>query len=119
MKTALLLVDIQNDYFPGGKMELTGVEAAAAKAADLLNLFREKNWPVFFVQHIAAGENASFFLPDTNGVEIHASLQKGPGDVIIHKHFPNLQLRLLRCFHPDRAFPLLAFDRFWLLHTPI
>ena len=89
MKTALLLVDIQNDYFPGGKMELTGVEAAAAKAADLLNLFREKNWPVFFVQHIAAGENASFFLPDTNGVEIHASLQKGPGDVIIHKHFPN------------------------------
>ena len=31
--TALLIIDIQNDYFPGGKMELEGAEAAGAKAA--------------------------------------------------------------------------------------
>jgi nicotinamidase-related amidase len=89
MKTALVLVDFQNDYFPGGRMELAGVEAAAAKAADLLALFRKQRWPVFFVQHIATGENASFFLPDTRGVEIHASLQPASGEALVRKHYPN------------------------------
>ena len=89
MKTGLILVDFQNDYFPGGRMELTGVEAAAANAAVLLNRFHEKQWPVFFVQHIATGENSSFFLPGTSGVEIHESLQPATGDVLIRKHYPN------------------------------
>ena len=30
--TALLIIDIQNDYFPGGAMELEGADAAGAKA---------------------------------------------------------------------------------------
>ena len=30
--TALLVIDIQNDYFPGGAMELEGADAAGAKA---------------------------------------------------------------------------------------
>ena len=33
MKEALLLIDIQNDYFPGGKMELVGMEEVVKKAA--------------------------------------------------------------------------------------
>ena len=89
MNTGLILVDLQNDYFPSGRMQLAGIEAAAAKAAGLLGLFREHNWPVFFIQHIATGENASFFLPDTAGVEIHPSLQPTPGEVLIRKHYPN------------------------------
>jgi nicotinamidase-related amidase len=32
MKTGLILVDIQNDYFEAGRMELVGMEAASAKA---------------------------------------------------------------------------------------
>ena len=32
MKTALLLVDIQNDYFPGGKMELEGSAEGSGRA---------------------------------------------------------------------------------------
>lgn len=88
-KNGLLLVDIQNDYFTGGRMQLAGMEAAAARAADLLTLFRSKQWPVFFVQHIASGSNATFFLPDTDGAGIHESLPPAPGDVRIRKHFPN------------------------------
>ena len=30
MNTCLLLVDLQNDYFPGGNMELVGIEDACA-----------------------------------------------------------------------------------------
>ena len=40
MKTALLLIDIQNDYFPGGKMVLEGTGQASANAAALLSTFR-------------------------------------------------------------------------------
>jgi nicotinamidase-related amidase len=35
MKTGLILVDIQNDYFGGGRMELVGMEAAATQANKL------------------------------------------------------------------------------------
>lgn len=40
MNTCLLLVDFQNDYFPGGNMELVGIEEAAAHAQILLHEFR-------------------------------------------------------------------------------
>lgn len=89
MNTGLLLVDIQNDYFPGGRMELVGMKAAGSKANSLLSLFREKQWPTFHIQHIATGDGATFFLPNTMGADIHASVKPLPGDVVITKHYPN------------------------------
>ena len=41
MDTALVMIDFQMDYFPGGRMELVGAEAAAAKAQDLLHHCRQ------------------------------------------------------------------------------
>ena len=35
-KRALVLIDIQNDYFPGGKWTLRGIESAADNAARVL-----------------------------------------------------------------------------------
>ena len=61
MTTALILVDIQNDYFEGGRMELVGMAAASTKANKLLALFRGNGWPTFHIQHIAASEKAPFF----------------------------------------------------------
>ncbi len=89
MKQALLLVDIQNDYFPGGKMELAGMENAAQKAQLLLQKFRDERSPIFFVQHISKRPGAAFFQPGTRGVEIHESLAPETGEKIITKHFPN------------------------------
>jgi nicotinamidase-related amidase len=87
--TALILVDIQNDYFPGGRMALEGIEAASVNASRLLTRFREKNLPVFFIRHIAAQSGATFFLPDTPGAEIHLSVAAMKGETVIVKHFPN------------------------------
>jgi nicotinamidase-related amidase len=89
MTIGLILVDIQNDYFSGGRMELVGMEEAGSKAKDLLSLFRAKQWPTFHIQHIATGERATFFIPDTEGVETHDHVKPLPGDVVIHKHYPN------------------------------
>ena len=89
MTTALLLVDIQNDYFPGGAMEVVGAGPAAAAAARLLAAFREGKQPVVHMQHIAARPGATFFLPGTPGAEIHESVRPGPGEAVFQKHFPN------------------------------
>jgi nicotinamidase-related amidase len=41
-KTALIIIDIQNDYFPGGTMELASADDTAAKAANVLSYFRKR-----------------------------------------------------------------------------
>lgn len=89
MTTALLIVDIQNDYFPGGAMEVVGAEAAATQAATLLATFRQNARPIVHMQHIATRPAATFFLPNTAGAEIHESVRPSLGEVVFQKHFPN------------------------------
>ncbi len=89
MTTALLIVDIQNDYFPGGAMECAGAEAAGAQAARLLEVFREQRRPVIHMQHLSKRPGASFFLPGTPGAEIHARVRPAGSEPVFQKHFPN------------------------------
>jgi len=89
MSVGLIVIDIQNDYFPGGKMELEGSEQAGQVAGRLLGFFRERRLPVFHIQHIAVRPEATFFLPNSEGVEIHQSVKPLNGEIVIQKHFPN------------------------------
>jgi nicotinamidase-related amidase len=86
---ALLIIDIQNDYFPGGKMELEGADAAAAKASGVLSRFRKEGGPVFHVRHLSTRPGSTFFLPGTSGAEIHAAVRPQSGERVIDKNFPN------------------------------
>src|SRR5687768_16482807 len=89
MSVGLILIDIQNDYFPGGKMELEGSEQAARVAARILNFFREQKLPLVHIQHLANHSGATFFLPNTPGVEIRSDVKPLSGETVIQKHFPN------------------------------
>ncbi len=89
MTTALLIIDIQNDYFPGGAMELAGSEEAGAQAGKLIDAFRRKSLPVIHVQHISTRPGATFFVPGTRGVEFHSCVSPRAGETIIQKNFPN------------------------------
>ena len=89
MKTALLIVDIQNDYFPRGKMELEGSTEASLRAKELLELFRAEKLPVVFIQHISVQKGATFYLPDTEGALIHVNVRPLPGEIVIRKNYPN------------------------------
>ena len=89
MKSALLLIDLQNDYFPGGAMELVDMTQAAANAQKLLAACRQARRPIFHIQHVALGPGATFFRPDTPGVEIHESVRPFAGEALIQKHYPN------------------------------
>lgn len=89
MNTALLLLEIQNDYFPNGRIPLEKSVEACAKAQTILHSFREKNLPVIHVQHISTHPDANYFLPCTKGADFHTSVQPNKGEMIIKKHYPN------------------------------
>jgi nicotinamidase-related amidase len=105
MKTALLLIDIQNDYFPGGKMVLEGSLEAGQKANRLLEYFRKEKFPRIFVQHVSTRSGATFFLPDTDGVNIHESVRPAKLETVIQKHYPNAfrDTRLLSFLRESRV----------------
>ena len=89
MKNALLLIDFQNDYFPGGKMELASPLEAARNARELLQCFREHGGMHIHVQHVARRAGATFLLPGDRGSDIHDSVAHFVGEPLVVKHFPN------------------------------
>jgi len=88
MNRALVIVDIQRDYFPGGKMPLHEPEAAAAKAGEVLQAFRAAGDPVVHVQHHSPA-GAGFLEEGTEGIEIMAPVTPQKGETLITKHAPN------------------------------
>ena len=89
MKKALIIIDIQNDYFEHGTMSLVGSEAASVNARQILDQFRSEGLPVVHIQHIAVRPNSTFFLPGTRGSEIHENVKPAATEKVIIKHFPN------------------------------
>ncbi len=89
MKTALLLIEIQNDYFPNGRMPIEKSTYVAAKGKQLLQAYRAREWPVIHVQHISTRPNDTYFLPCTKGSEFHPDFQPAKGEFIVRKHYPN------------------------------
>ncbi len=89
MNTALLIIDVQNDYFEGGAMTLVGSEKASENIKLLLKKFRAGNKPVLYIQHIATRPDATFFVPNTIGAEIHENVKPLNYEKVIIKHYPN------------------------------
>lgn len=89
MGLALLLIDIQNDYFPGGAIALEGSVAAGLCAEKLLAACRGREIPVVHVQHLSTRPGATFFVPDSTGVEFHPGVAPAAGEAVIRKNFPN------------------------------
>ena len=106
MNKCLIVVDLQNDYFPGGKMELVGIEDAAENTQILLTEFRKTKLPIVHIQHISIPPNAFFFLPDTDGVKISERVTPIEGEAVVLKNYPNSfrdtsLLEILRNGHVD------------------
>ena len=89
MPRTLLIVDIQNDYFPGGAFPLVEPEPAAAAARRLLDSFRAAGDPVVHLRHVWDAPDAEFMRPGTPGVEIHPEVAPAAGEPVIEKAEPN------------------------------
>ncbi len=90
MNAALLVIDIQNDYFAGGKYELYKPATAANNAKIAIDFFRAKGYPVYYAQHIFASDDAPFFQPsDPVGTKIHDSVAPLASEKVFVKHAPD------------------------------
>lgn len=88
MKQALIIIDVQNDYFPGGNFELKNTTNTVNNIKKVLNYFRNNSYPVIHIQHIAP-ENAPFFAKGSNGTEIYSEVSPIDKEYIVQKNYPN------------------------------
>lgn len=88
-KQALIVVDIQNDYFPQGKWPLVGADAAADNAARLIKAFRDAGDPVVHIRHEFTSEEAPFFTPNSEGAKLHPKVINRADEPVVLKHFVN------------------------------
>lgn len=89
LKRALIVVDFQNDYFPGGLWVLKGIEPAADNAARLLSAARASGDLVVHVRHEATTNDAPFFKPGSVGAQIHPKVLNLKNEHVVVKRFAN------------------------------
>ena len=88
MREALLIIDVQNDYFPGGASELVQPYEAEKRIQELIADSRTNGRPVIYIQHFNPPDD-SFFLEGTKGAEISERIRPDKEDKIIVKRYPN------------------------------
>lgn len=89
-KPALIVIDLQNDYFPDGKFPLWNSDAVLAGTESAIARARAAQIPVILVQHVADAAKgiAPFFNQGTPGVEIHPRiLAAAPDGIVVRKSF--------------------------------
>lgn len=88
-KRALVLIDIQNDYFAGGRWPLSGMDLATDNAAQLLAAAREAGDLVVHVRHEFPTPDAPFFTPNSEGAKTHPKVSSLAGEPVVLKHHVN------------------------------
>jgi len=89
MTRALLIVDIQLDYFAGGAFPLVDPDSAAAAARTVLDGFRASGETIVHIFHVSTEPDATFFRPGTPGIGIHPSVAPSGDEIVLEKHEPN------------------------------
>jgi len=89
MKTALIAIDIQNDYFADGAFALPAMETATDQAAALIARFRAAGAPVIHIQHIMNRPNPPFFIAGSFGEEIAGAVKPEANEPVVTKNYPN------------------------------
>ena len=84
MKPALLVIDMQNEFFNRSQACLDSLKSAVEYVNAAINLFREKNLPIVVVQH-----KSKFLVPGKSGFDVHDSVKLKPQDIRIVKTYRN------------------------------
>ncbi|MDR7342045.1 nicotinamidase-related amidase [Pantoea alhagi] len=92
-RKAIIVIDLQNEYLPTGKLPLTGIEAAAANAVKVIANARANGVPVFHIQHIFANNEMPVFVPDSDGIKIQSTVLPAGNEPVIVKNYVNSFLK--------------------------
>lgn len=87
MKRALIVIDVQNDYFADGAFPLWNADAVLDRTVAAIGRARAAGIPVILVQHIAAGPSP-LFVKDSHGAELHPRIRAAAPDapVVVKSH---------------------------------
>jgi len=86
---ALVIVDIQNFYFEGGSLPLTGSVEAGLNAKRLLERFRALKLAIIHVRHVPEGVEMKGNAPSDPPYAIHACVTPAPGEKVVTKQHVN------------------------------
>jgi nicotinamidase-related amidase len=87
--TALVVIDVQNDYFPGGRFVLFRAKAALRQTLILRDWARRTSIPIFWIRHISRKAGSFFLLPGSQGAELHPALGPLASELVVEKDDPN------------------------------
>ena len=88
-KRAVVVIDLQNEYLPTGKLPLKGIEEASANAAKVIADARAKNEPVIHIQHVFANGEMPVFEPGSEGIEIQPLVAPEANEPVVVKNHVN------------------------------
>jgi len=87
MNKALLVIDVQNEYF-SGKLPVTYPEMTLKNILKAMDTANDRGFPVILIQHTALQENAETFLKGSDGWKIHPEVSGREYDHLVEKNFP-------------------------------
>ncbi len=86
MKTALLIIDVQNDFFKINQASADSLKSAIEYINEAIDIFRKKNLPIVVIQHKNEKEN---LMPGSPGFDVPESVKLQPQDLHIVKTYGN------------------------------
>lgn len=87
MKRALLVIDVQNEYFTG-KLPVTYPEGSLEYILRAIRAARAKAIPVVFIQHTSSQEESKTFRKGTDEWKLHPALDFTARDHLVEKRLP-------------------------------
>ncbi len=86
---AVIVIDLQDDYYPSGRFPLVGIEQATTNAARVIAAARDGGLPVIHVRHEFTGPDAPFFAAGSPGARINSAVAPIDGETVLTKNYPN------------------------------
>lgn len=87
MKRALLVIDVQNEYF-SGELSVTYPKGTMGNILKAMNAARANCIPIIAIQHTAPQPDSSTFVKESSAWEIHEDVLKIGYDYIVEKNLP-------------------------------
>lgn len=87
MTEALLVIDVQNEYFTG-LLPVTYPPGSFARILEAMDAAHAAHIPVIVIQHSSNAPGSPAFVPGTSGWELHPDVKRRPRDLLVEKTLP-------------------------------
>ena len=87
MKRALLVIDVQNEYFTG-KLPVSYPQGSLDQITRAMSAARAMGIPIVLIQHSAPQADSATFRRASKAWELHPAIAQQPHDVLLEKTLP-------------------------------